>query len=110
MSEDTEEEESEEDSDSYGETSEEQPDESMMGSPMRAGMGSPLRTGASNFLESPSPLLSKSMLNSVSRKESTVHDSMIDEFNPLRFLALQLKEYNEMEKAKQVNINIQEQS
>ena len=82
----------------------------MLGSPMRPDMGSPLRAGTSNFLESPSPLLSKSMLNSVSRKESTVHDSIVDEFNPLRFLALQLKEHNEIQKAKQENINVEEQS
>ena len=61
-------------------------------------MGSPIRVGrASNFLESPSPLMSKSMLNSVSRKDSTVYD-IVDEFNPLRFLALQLKEFNEIKK------------
>ena len=91
MSSDTEETgKSQEESDSYGETSEEQPDESLMGSPMRVG-----RTA--NFLDSPSPLMSKSMLNSVSRKDSITND-IVDEFNPLRFLALQLKEFNEIKK------------
>ena len=93
MSSDTEETgESKDDSDSYGETSEEQPDESMMGSPMRV--------GTSNFLESPSPLMSKSMLNSAATRKDSYCQDIVEEFNPLRFLALHLKEFSEIEKNK----------
>ena len=56
---------------------------------MELGSPSPLRT--SKFLDSPSPMFSKK-----SYLESSVAPDINEEFNPIRFLALHLKEFNEI--------------